>query len=93
MTAPVMTRDQAAAAAKAAVAERDAIQANLLELDSSFGKQLLAEAGIQLEQVGLDRVALGHGRLDCRRDLIPGHHRHRHIRPAMPLPVIGTDEP
>ena len=39
-----MTRDQAAAAVKAAVAERDAIQANLLELDSSFGKQLLAGA-------------------------------------------------
>jgi hypothetical protein len=44
MTAPVMTRDQATAAVKAAVAERDAIQANLLELDSSFGKQLLAGA-------------------------------------------------
>ena len=44
MSAPVMTRDQAAAAVKAAVAERDAIQANLLELDSSFGKQLLAGA-------------------------------------------------
>ncbi|MGH3174114.1 MAG: hypothetical protein ACRDPF_09670, partial [Streptosporangiaceae bacterium] len=44
MTATVMTRDQAAAAVKAAVAERDAIQANLLELDSSFGKQLLAGA-------------------------------------------------
>jgi len=39
-----MTRDQAAAAIQAAVAERDAIQANLLELDSSFGKQLLAGA-------------------------------------------------
>ena len=44
MTVPVMTRDQAAAAVKATVAERDAIQANLLELDSSFGKQLLAGA-------------------------------------------------
>ena len=44
MTAPAMTRDQAAAAVKAAVAERDTIQANLLELDSSFGKQLLAGA-------------------------------------------------
>ncbi len=42
MTAPMLTRDQAGAAVKAAVAERDAIQANLLELDSSFGKQLLA---------------------------------------------------
>jgi hypothetical protein len=44
MTVPVMSRDQAAAAVKAAMAERDAIQANLLELDSSFGKQLLAGA-------------------------------------------------
>jgi len=44
MTVPVMTRDQAVAAIRAAVAERDAIQANLLELDSSFGKQLLAGA-------------------------------------------------
>ena len=44
MTVPVMTRDQAAAAVQAAVAERDAIQANLLELDSSFGKQLRAGA-------------------------------------------------
>ena len=44
MTVPVLTRDQAGAAVKAAVAERAAIQANLLELDSSFGKQLLAGA-------------------------------------------------
>src|SRR5689334_11582790 len=44
MSGPVMTRDQATAAVKAAVTERDAIQANLLELDSSFGKQLLAGA-------------------------------------------------
>ena len=44
MTGPTMTREQAGAAVKAAVAERDAIQANLLELDSSFGKQLLAGA-------------------------------------------------
>jgi hypothetical protein len=44
MTAPAMTKDQAAMAVRAAVAERDAIQANLLELDSSFGKQLLAGA-------------------------------------------------
>ncbi len=40
----VLSRDQAAAAVKAAVAERDTIQANLLELDSSFGKRLLAGA-------------------------------------------------
>ena len=44
MTVPMLTRDQAGVAVKAAVAERDAIQANLLELDSSFGKQLLAGA-------------------------------------------------
>jgi hypothetical protein len=44
MTGPTMNRDQAGAAVRAAVAERDAIQANLLELDSSFGKQLLAGA-------------------------------------------------
>jgi hypothetical protein len=44
MTTPNLTKDQAGAAVKAAVAERDAIQANLLELDSSFGKQLLAGA-------------------------------------------------
>lgn len=44
MTTSVLTRDQAGAAVKAAVAERDAIQANLLELDSSFGRQLLAGA-------------------------------------------------
>jgi hypothetical protein len=41
---PVLTRDQAAVAVNAAVSERDAIQTNLLELDASFGKQLLAGA-------------------------------------------------
>jgi hypothetical protein len=44
MNVPAMSREQAGAAVKAAVAERDAIQANLLELDSSFGKQLLSGA-------------------------------------------------
>ena len=44
MSGPSMSKEQVAAAVKAAVAERDAIQANLLELDSSFGKQLLAGA-------------------------------------------------
>jgi chromosome segregation ATPase len=39
-----MTREQAAAAVKAAVAERDTIQANLLDLDGSFGKRMLAGA-------------------------------------------------
>ena len=41
MTA-LLSRDQAAAAVEAAVAERDTIQANLLDLDNSFGKRLLA---------------------------------------------------
>jgi hypothetical protein len=36
-----MTREQAAAAVAAATAERDIIQANLLDLDSSFGKRML----------------------------------------------------
>ena len=42
--ATVMTREQAAAAVTAATAERDSIQTNLLELDGSFGKQMLAGA-------------------------------------------------
>ncbi len=45
MTA-VLTREQAAAAVAAAVAERDTIQANLLDLDGSFGKRLLAGASL-----------------------------------------------
>jgi len=40
----LMNRDQAAAAAAAASAERDGIQANLLDLDGSFGKRLLEGA-------------------------------------------------
>jgi hypothetical protein len=43
MTQP-LTREQALAAATAAAAERDTIQANLLDLDGSFGKRLLAGA-------------------------------------------------
>ena len=39
-----LTRDQAQAVVAAAAAERDAIQANLLDLDGSFGKRLLAGA-------------------------------------------------
>ena len=42
--ATVMTREQAAAAVAAATAERDGIQANLLDLDGSFGKRMLAGA-------------------------------------------------
>jgi hypothetical protein len=38
------TREQAAAAVSAAAAERDTIQTNLLDLDGSFGKRLLAGA-------------------------------------------------
>ena len=41
---PLRSREQAAAAVTAAVAEHDTIQANLLELDNSFGKRLLAGA-------------------------------------------------
>ncbi len=40
----MVTREQAQAAVAAAVAERDTIQANLLDLDGSFGKRLLAGA-------------------------------------------------
>jgi len=39
-----MTRAQAAASAAEATAERDSIQANLLDLDGSFGKRMLAGA-------------------------------------------------
>src|SRR5215831_260267 len=41
-----MTREQAAAAVAAATAERDGIQTNLLELDGSFGKRMLAGASL-----------------------------------------------
>jgi hypothetical protein len=43
----VATREQAAAAVAAAVTERDTIQANLLELDGSFGKRMLAGATLR----------------------------------------------
>ena len=42
----MLTKEQAAAAVEAAAGERDAIQANLLDLDGSFGKQLLAGASL-----------------------------------------------
>jgi hypothetical protein len=41
-----MTSEQAAAAVSAATAERDGIQANLLDLDGSFGKRMLAGAAL-----------------------------------------------
>jgi hypothetical protein len=41
-----MTRDQAVAAVAAQTAQRDGIQANLLELDDSFGKRLLDGASL-----------------------------------------------
>jgi hypothetical protein len=41
-----MTREQAAAAVAAVTAERDGIQANLLDLDGSFGKRMLAGASL-----------------------------------------------
>jgi hypothetical protein len=47
--ATVMTREQAAAAVAAATAERDSIQTNLLELDGSFGKRMLAGAALSGE--------------------------------------------
>jgi hypothetical protein len=46
MTTQALTRERAPAAVQAAVAERDAIQANLLELDGSFGKRLLEGASL-----------------------------------------------
>ncbi len=46
VTVQMLTRDRAPAAVQAAVAERDAIQANLLELDGSFGKRLLEGAAL-----------------------------------------------
>src|SRR5262245_9843051 len=39
-----MTREQAAAAVAEASAERDSIQTNLLDLDGSFGRRMLAGA-------------------------------------------------
>jgi hypothetical protein len=44
MTFPALTKERAPAVVQAAAAERDAIQANLLELDGSFGKRLLEGA-------------------------------------------------
>jgi hypothetical protein len=49
MTVPMLTKERAPAVAQAAVAERDAIQANLLELDGSFGKRLLEGATLSGE--------------------------------------------
>jgi hypothetical protein len=46
MTAPALTKERAPAVVQAAVAERDTIQANLLELDGSFGKRLLEGAAL-----------------------------------------------
>src|SRR6266576_1999491 len=53
--ATVMTREQAAAAVAAATAERDSIQGNLLELDGSFGKQMLAGAALAGERRSSER--------------------------------------
>jgi hypothetical protein len=44
MSTTVLTKERAPAVVQATVAERDAIQANLLELDGSFGKRLLEGA-------------------------------------------------
>lgn len=59
-----MTREQAAAAVAAATAERDGIQANLLDLDGSFGKRMLAGAELtgvskqRWESAGADLATL-----------------------------------
>ena len=44
-----MTREEAQAAMAVATAERDAVQANLLDLDNCFGKRLLAGAQLRGE--------------------------------------------
>jgi hypothetical protein len=49
MSIPALTKERAPAVVQAAVAERDAIQANLLELDGSFGKRLLEGATLSGE--------------------------------------------
>ena len=52
MTRPAvtaLTRDQAESAVAAAAAQRDTIQANLLDLEASFGKRLLAGASLDGE--------------------------------------------
>ena len=46
MSIQALTKEQAVAAVQGAVSERDVIQANLLELDGSFGKRLLAGAAL-----------------------------------------------
>src|SRR5215470_1582558 len=59
-----MTREQAAAAVAEATAERDSIQTNLLDLDGSFGKQMLAgatltgESKLRWEAAATDLAAL-----------------------------------
>jgi hypothetical protein len=59
MTFP-FSREQALAAAKAAATERDTIQANLLDLDGSFGKRLLAGATLTGEsRAAWDTAAAG----------------------------------
>ena len=59
-----MTPEQAAAERVAAVlAERDAIQANLLELDGSFAKQVLD--GAALSGATRDRWATASARWAC----------------------------
>jgi hypothetical protein len=49
MTTPALTKERAPSVVQAAVAERDAIQTNLLELDGSFGKRLLEGATLSGE--------------------------------------------
>ncbi len=56
-----MTREQATTAVAAAVAERNNIQANLLDLDGSFGKRMLA--GAKLAGASLQRWSAVEGEL------------------------------
>jgi hypothetical protein len=53
------TKDQVSAAVTAATAERDAVQANLLDLDGSFGKRLLAGATLTGETQRRWEIAAG----------------------------------
>ena len=81
-----MTRGQAAAAVAEATAERDSIQTNLLDLDGSFGKQMLAgttltgESKLRWEAAATDLATLW-GNLQRLRGG-PGQSRRAHGRSA-----------
>jgi len=90
---PLRSREQAAAAVTAAVAEHDTIQANLLELDNSFGKRLLAGATLTGEtKKRWDVVAADLTTLwpDVRRLLGGGGQGRRADGPAAPFRGAGA---